>query len=296
MQELQHDRVSIQEVSNLLNKDLDLSLKILRLDQLHPIVSGNKWYKLQYHLKEALQQNKKRIITWGGAWSNHIVATAAACQSVRLQSLGIIRGERPVRLSHTLQEAEKLGMQFCFLTRENYQQRIIPVGLLSQDDWEIPEGGYSALGAQGASTIANLFQSQDFTHVICAVGTGTMMAGILNAIPPSTQVIGIPVLKGSEALRQAVKRLLVRPHENWCLLPGYEWGGYAKHPQGLLDFMNQWYQETSIPTDIVYTGKLCFAVNELVKKNYFPKNSKLLIIHSGGLQGNRSLPPNTLRF
>ncbi|MFZ9695214.1 MAG: 1-aminocyclopropane-1-carboxylate deaminase/D-cysteine desulfhydrase [Chitinophagaceae bacterium] len=296
MQELQHDRVSIQEVSLLLHNKTRLSLTILRLDQLHPIVSGNKWYKLQYHLKEAVQQNKKRIITWGGAWSNHILATAAACQLMGLQSLGIIRGEKPTNFSNTLQEAEKMGMQFCFLTRENYQQRIIPTGLLSQDDWEIPEGGYSALGAKGASTIANLFQSKDFTHIICAVGTGTMMAGILNAMPTTTQVIGIPVLKGSKALDQAVKKLLVRPNENWNLIPGYEWGGYAKHPQGLLDFMNQWYLETNIPTDIVYTGKLCFAVNDLIKKNYFPENSKLLIIHSGGLQGNRSLATNTLRF
>jgi 1-aminocyclopropane-1-carboxylate deaminase len=296
MQELQHNRVSIEEVTSLLSRNAGLSLKILRLDQLHPIISGNKWFKLQYHLQAAIQQQKKRIVTWGGAWSNHIVATAAACQLAGLQSLGIIRGERPASFSNTLQEAEKMGMQFCFLTRENYQHRKIPQDLLKQDDLEIPEGGYSPLGAQGASTIAALFQPQEFTHILCAVGTGTMMAGLINAVPNSTQVIGIPVLKGADALAKAVKQLLLRTQKNWSMIPDYEWGGYAKHPQGLLDFMNQWYKETSIPTDIVYTGKLCFAVNELIKKNYFAANSKLLIIHSGGLQGNRSLAPNRLLF
>jgi 1-aminocyclopropane-1-carboxylate deaminase len=296
MQELQHNRVSIQEVSSLRVNDKNLFLKILRLDQLHPIVSGNKWYKLQHHLQEAIQQQKKRIVTWGGAWSNHIVATAAASQLAGLQSLGIIRGEKPTNFSNTLQEAEKMGMQFIFLTRENYQLRKIPQGLLTQDDWEIPEGGYSPLGAQGASTIVTLFPPQDFTHIICAVGTGTMMAGIINTVPTSTQVIGIPVLKGTDALTLSVKQLLTTSHNNWCLLPGYEWGGYAKHPQALLNFMNQWYLTTNIPTDIVYTAKVCFAVNELMNKNYFPENSKLLIIHSGGLQGNRSLAANTLLF
>jgi 1-aminocyclopropane-1-carboxylate deaminase/D-cysteine desulfhydrase-like pyridoxal-dependent ACC family enzyme len=296
MQELQHDRVSIEEVSFPLSDKKNISLKILRLDQLHPVVSGNKWYKLQYHLQEALHQHKKRIVTWGGAWSNHIVATAAASQLAGLQSLGIIRGEKPSSLSNTLQESEKMGMQFIFLTRENYQLRKIPQGLLTKDDWEIPEGGYSPLGAQGASTITTLFKPQDFTHILCAVGTGTMLAGIINALPTSTQVIGIPVLKGSDALTQAVKQLLLRPQENWSMIPGYEWGGYAKHPQGLLDFMNQWYLTHKIPTDIVYTGKECFAVHELIEKNYFPENSKLLLIHSGGLQGNRSLAANTLLF
>jgi 1-aminocyclopropane-1-carboxylate deaminase len=296
MQELQHDRVSIQEVSYLWIDKKNISLKILRLDQLHAVVSGNKWYKLQYHLKEAIQQNKKRIVTWGGAWSNHIVATAAASQLQGLDSFGIIRGEKPASLSTTLQEAQKMGMRLFFLPRENYKQRKIPHGLVTNDDWEIPEGGYSALGAQGASTIATLFKPQEFTHVICAVGTGTMMAGIINAVPTCTQVIGIPILKGTDALTEAVKQLLTRPHKNWSLIPGYEWGGYAKHPQGLLEFMNKWYQETRIPTDIVYTGKLCFAVQELIQKNYFPEHSKLLMIHSGGLQGNQSLAANTLLF
>lgn len=296
MQELQHDRVKIEKINSSFLGNQLLSIKILRLDQLHPIVSGNKWYKLQYHLKEAIQQQKKRIVTWGGAWSNHIVATAAACRSFQLQSLGIIRGEKLSILSETLQQAEKLGMQLYFTTREEYRHRILPNGLIEEDDWEIPEGGYSALGAQGASDIAHLFSAEEFTHVICAVGTGTMIAGIINAVSPSTKVIGIPVLMGSDALSTSIKQLVVTQNNNWCLIPGYEWGGYAKHPQALLDFMNKWYQHTGIPTDIVYTGKLCFAVNELAGKNFFPEESKIMIIHSGGLLGNRSLSQHTLLF
>lgn len=293
---LQHDQVAIEEISSPHSRLLNISLKVLRLDRLHPVISGNKWYKLQFHLTAALQQKKKRIVTWGGAWSNHIVATAAAAQSLQLPSLGIIRGEKPNVLSHTLREAESFGMQFYFISRENYRQRNIGSEILTAEDWEIPEGGYSQLGAQGAARIVDLFSPQYFTHILCAVGTGTMIAGIIQAVPPSTKIIGIPVLHGTEALSDAINNLLPATYDNWSLISGYEWGGYAKHPKGLLDFMNQWYQQTAIPTDIVYTSKLCYAVNDLVTGNFFPAGSKILIIHSGGLQGNRSLPPDTLCF
>lgn len=296
MKGLQHDQVTIEEIASPTSNLLNISLHVLRLDLLHPIIAGNKWYKLQFHLSAALQQKKKRIVTWGGAWSNHIVATAAAAQSLQLSSLGIIRGEKPTVLSHTLQEAASFGMQFQFISRENYRQRNFDPELLTAEDWEIPEGGYSQLGAQGASRIVELFTPHHFTHILCAVGTGTMMAGIIQAAPPSTTIIGIPVLHGPEALTHAIKSLLPATHSNWRLVSGFEWGGYAKHPEGLLDFMNQWYQLTGIPTDIVYTSKLCYAVNDLMAGNFFPSGSKVLIIHSGGLQGNRSLPPDTLHF
>jgi 1-aminocyclopropane-1-carboxylate deaminase len=293
---LQHDRVTMEEISSPIAKLQNISLNILRLDRLHPIISGNKWYKLQFHLSAATQQKKKRIVTWGGAWSNHIVATAAAAQSLQLASLGIIRGEKPTVLSHTLREAECYGMQFHFISRDNYRQRAIHSKIIKEEDWEIPEGGYSQLGAQGAAGIMELFTPLHFTHIVCAVGTGTMIAGIIQASPLSTKVIGIPVLHGTEALTTAIKNLLPASYDNWSLVPGFEWGGYAKHPEGLLDFMNQWYQQTGIPTDIVYTGKLCYAVDQLIATNYFPVGSKVLMIHSGGLQGNRSLAPHTLQF
>lgn len=296
MQELQHDLVSLEEIVSPTRWPSTISTRILRLDKIHPIISGNKWYKLQFHLSEAMRLHKKRIVTWGGAWSNHLLATAAACHSLSLACLGIIRGDRPEILSLTLKEAEKLGMQLHFISREEYRQQRVSTELITPDDWEIPEGGYSELGVRGASTIAGLFEPNDFTHIICAVGTGTMMAGIINAVPSSLRVIGIPVLKGSEALEQAIKKMLRTDHENWELIPGFEWGGYAKHPQGLLDFMNQWYQETRILTDIVYTSKLCYAVNNLMAGNFFPPESKILIIHSGGLQGNRSLAKGALFF
>lgn len=293
---LQHDQVTIEQVPSPTSRLLNISLNILRLDRLHPVISGNKWFKLQFHLTAALQQEKKRIVTWGGAWSNHIVATAAAAQSLHLSSLGIIRGEKPTILSHTLQEAANFGMQFHFISREKYRQRNFSLEILTAEDWEIPEGGYSQLGAQGASCIMEMCASHHFTHILCAVGTGTMAAGIIQSASSSTKIIGIPVLQGAEALTHAIKILLPTTFNNWSLVPGFEWGGYAKHPKGLLDFMNQWYQQTGIPTDIVYTSKLCYAANELMSQNFFPAGSKILIIHSGGLQGNRSLPQNTLYF
>jgi len=277
----------------------DITLDVLRLDKIDPVISGNKWFKLKYYLEEALQQNKKRVLTFGGAWSNHIAATACAVKRTGLDSIGIIRGEKPAVLSHTLIEAANQGMQLVFVSRQLYNQKNNPAfieRLLQEFDhpFIIAEGGEGKTGIKGASEILGLTDVSYYTHILCAVGTGTMLLGIIAGSLPHQQIIGVPVLKGFENWlpagidEQTIKRIKIEP--------GYHMGGYAKKNNELLDFMNQFYSETSIPLDFVYTGKLFFSAIDLIKKNYFPKQARLLVIHSGGLQGNESLESGLLDF
>jgi 1-aminocyclopropane-1-carboxylate deaminase/D-cysteine desulfhydrase-like pyridoxal-dependent ACC family enzyme len=288
------DLITIDPVIRPIFKEKDILVYVLRLDKCDPVVSGNKWFKLRFYLEEAIKSNKKTIVTYGGPWSNHLVATAAASKKMGLKSLGYVRGEKPALFSHTLNSALSLGMELQFLSRDAYatQRRKVE---LQPTNYVIPEGGYGMLGAKGASTITDLFNEEDFTHVLAAVGTGTMLAGIANALK-NTTLIGIPVLKGKEALEKEVSSLLMQVSCPWSMLEGFEWGGYAKHPAQLLEYMNQLYNSTKIPTDIVYTSKLFYAVEQLATNNFFKKGSRLLLIHSGGLQGNQSLEKGALCF
>jgi len=288
------DLITIDPVIRPIFKQKDILVYVLRLDKCDPVVSGNKWFKLRFYLEEAIKSNKKTIVTYGGPWSNHLVATAAASKKMGLKSLGYVRGEKPALFSHTLNSALSLGMELQFLSRDAYatQRRKVE---LQPTNYVIPEGGYGMLGAKGASTITDLFNEEDFTHVLAAVGTGTMLAGIANALK-NTTLIGITVLKGKEALEKEVSSLLTQVSCPWSMLEGFEWGGYAKHPAQLLEYMNQLYNSTKIPTDIVYTSKLFYAVEQLATNNFFKKGSRLLLIHSGGLQGNESLEKGALCF
>jgi 1-aminocyclopropane-1-carboxylate deaminase len=288
------DLITIDPVIRPIFKEKDILVYVLRLDKCDPVVSGNKWFKLRFYLEEAIKSNKKTIVTYGGPWSNHLVATAAASKKMGLKSLGYVRGEKPALFSHTLNSALSLGMELQFLSRDAYatQRRKVE---LQTTNYVIPEGGYGMMGAKGASTITDLFNEEDFTHVLAAVGTGTMLAGIANALK-NTTLIGIPVLKGKEALEKEVSSLLMQVSCPWSMLEGFEWGGYAKHPAQLLEYMNQLYNSTKIPTDIVYTSKLFYAVEQLATNNFFKKGSRLLLIHSGGLQGNESLEKGALCF
>lgn len=276
-----------------------LQADVLRLDLLHPVVSGNKWFKLRYYLEDALAQQKTTIVSFGGAYSNHIVATAFACKNAGLRSVGIIRGEAPAVLSHTLQAANEYGMELIFVSREAYRNKAQLQQELDRTGWYwVGEGGYGIMGAEGAATLLGTTDFNLYTHIICATGTGTMMAGCIKACLPHQQVIGISVLKGHDSLQQEIEALLTtgERNKNYRFLHQYHFGGYAKHPQELIGFMNQLYRQEAIPTDMVYTGKLFFAVSDLIRKNFFHPESRLLLIHSGGLQGNLSLPEGTLIY
>ncbi len=275
--------------------DRNIKLAVLRLDKIHPVISGNKWFKLQYYLKEAKEQHKKKIVTFGGAWSNHIVATAAACQINGLLSAGIIRGEVPRHPSQTLTQARDLGMQLHFISREDYREKKVPVELQHDDSYFIGEGGYGENGVKGAAEILN-FSKAEFSHCCCAAGTGTMMSGLIRSTSLHQKVIGVSVLKNNRDLETNVQSLVVNERKEWQIMHDYSFGGYAKHTPALIAFMNQFYNQTNIPSDFVYTGKLFFAVSDLINNNFFPVGSKLLLVHSGGLQGNDSLPKGTLIY
>jgi 1-aminocyclopropane-1-carboxylate deaminase len=286
MHNISLEAITIDSPPSLVFADKGISMSVLRLDKIHPLVSGNKWFKLKYYIEDAIRQGKKNIITFGGAYSNHIIATAAACHIYGLSSTGIIRGEETTALSPTLQQARELGMQLVFVSREQYSRKEIPAPYNS-NDYLVQEGGYGIPGAKGAADIGS-YIDPSFTHIACAVGTGTMMAGLINASLPSQSVIGISSMKNNTALEEAVHTLL-KEEKTFRIFHDYHFGGYAKHNKQLLQFMNEFYSKTGIPTDFVYTAKLFYGVTDLIHKNFFPAGSKILLVHSGGLQGNRGL-------
>lgn len=274
----------------------NIRIDMLRTDLIHPVVSGNKWFKLQYYLTAAREQGIRHLVTFGGAWSNHIHASAAAAALYDFSITGIIRGEQAPLLSPTLQDALSMGMELRFISRTAYRNKELPAELNNRNFLLIPEGGYGTAGARGAALLTDYCTAHAYTHICCAVGTGTMMAGLMNQSGPMQQVIGISSQKNNLNLEKAVTALLKNPQQQPLLLHDYHFGGYASHTPELIRFMNLFYEQTGIPTDIVYTGKLCFAVTALLEKNYFPPGSNILLIHSGGLQGNRSLQKGTLIF
>lgn len=286
--------VDILTVPLLIEKGVEIS--VLRLDKIHPLISGNKWFKLRYYLEEAKQQNKKTIVTFGGAWSNHILATAAACKMNGFNSIGIIRGEKPANLSPTLLQSQEEGMQLFFTNREQYSQKKIPAELNTAKNYFINEGGYGVNGSKGAATILDHCHKESFDKIGCACGTGTMVAGLINAAQPMQEVIGISVLKNNTALHEKVQSLLQNENRNFQFIHDYHFGGYAKYKSELIDFMNMFYQQTGIPSDFVYTGKLFYAFYQLVKNNSFQPGCRILLIHSGGLTGNSSLEKGMLIF
>ena len=275
----------------------NISIDVLRLDTIHPIVSGNKWFKLKYYIEDCKQQEKNSIATFGGAYSNHIVATAFACKEAKIKSIGIIRGEANNFLSHTLQDAKNYGMELHFVSRNNFNEKETIKNKFDKNIYWINEGGYGILGAKGAATILQTAPTENYTHILCACGTGTMLAGIVKDAQPHQKIWGISVFKNNHSLEQEIKNILPNYKQNsFSILHQYHFGGYAKHPLTLINWMNELYQKENLPTDIIYTSKLLFAVKDLCCNNTFSSTDKLLIIHSGGLQGNLSLAPNTLRF
>lgn len=275
----------------------EIPLSVLRTDLIHPVISGNKWFKLRFYLDEAVKKGYKTIGSFGGAYSNHIVALAAAAKMSGLASIGIIRGEADD--SPTLQEARELGMKIKAVSRESFKDReeIIQSFPKQNEIYWVEEGGYGMQGARGAATILSAMDCSGFTHILCACGTGTMAAGLIMGAADHQKIIGISVLKNNTALEKSIAGLLPDAlHRKIHCIHDYHFGGYAKHPVQLLDYMNDFYQRTHIPSDIVYTSKLFYAAEDLIQKGYFEETANILLIHSGGLQGNRSLSKNTLCF
>lgn len=288
--ELDIHKAVVQPLHDKRFEDLHIQLNVLRLDLIHPIVSGNKWFKLKYYLQQAAQNNYTTIATFGGAFSNHILATAYACNKQSTKCVGYICGEEPIHYSNTLLDAKALNMQLEFLSRKDYATK--KAGIQSHDDvFIIPEGGYGYTGAKGAAEILrHISNLSTYDYIICAAGTGTMLAGIANASLLHQQCIGISVMKNNFSLENEMLLLVNDQAKNRVtILHDYHFGGYAKHTNGLIDFMNTIWKTHHLPLDFVYTAKALYAVYHLAEKKYFHPGSHIAFIHSGGLQGNRSL-------
>lgn len=295
---LYFDRIFTQTLAaDWLNKN-EIIFDVLRLDTIHPVISGNKWFKLKYYLQAAQDKGFSSIATFGGAWSNHLIATAYACKLYGLKCMGIIRGEEPKKLSFTLQKAKGYGMELFFVSRSQYKEPQKIQESFNNLYW-IPEGGYGMAGVEGASEILSFVRLvEKYSHIICAVGTGTMMTGLIKAINHPQQVIGISTMKGNFSLHEKITELLNEEErkKSFHIEHNFNFGGYGKYNDGLIQFIKEtWYQH-NFPTDIVYTSKTFFAAKQLIINHTIPKGSNVLMIHSGGLQGNLSLPHNTLPF
>ncbi|PBQ31710.1 1-aminocyclopropane-1-carboxylate deaminase [Sphingobacteriaceae bacterium] len=300
--------ISYNPIIQTLTVDSTLHLDVLRLDVLHEHISGNKWFKLKRNLDEARVKKLETILTFGGAFSNHIAATAAACKELKFKSIGIIRGEEKDICNPTLKQARENGMQLHFVSRELYAQKEeLFFQKYVEDNFGdchiIPEGGNNVQGLLGCKEI--LKAEWHYDYIFCACGTGTTFAGILSSKKPGQVVVGISVLKGENKMTKDVERLLrssevlsnkrIRGNEileknildEDCILNTYAFKGYAKYEQHLADFKTMFESVNNFKLDHVYTTKLFFAVFDLLAKEKLRQNSKVLLIHSGGLQGNK---------
>lgn len=294
--------IEMNKVENELFSEKGIELHIYRFDEIHPIVSGNKLFKLNFFLEECIQSNHKKILTFGGAYSNHLIATAFVCNKYGLRSIGIVRGEKPLKLSHTLEQCKLFGMQLEFVPREIYANKNdtdfidklkSQFGMFTL----VPEGGFHPLGAKGAALMLD-FIEKDATHICAATGTATTIAGLLLASKKDQHIIAVNVLKGITDTHQQVSFLTEnkKPEGDLIIMNDYHFGGYAKYTSELIDFMNNIYNRYQIPLDFVYTGKMLFAIFDQIKKGIIPKGSKIACLHTGGLQGNLSLPKGAIIF
>lgn len=280
-----------------------VTVSVLRLDKIHAIVSGNKLFKLHYFLQNALAAKHKSILTFGGAYSNHLVATAYACKELSIKSIGVVRGEMPAQLSVTLQQCINFGMQLKFISREEYakKENVDFIAQLLHEFGEsiiIPEGGYNALGAKGASLIMKMINQNNYSHIATAVGTATTLAGLLLTAKNDQTIIGVPVLKGMEDINDRVN-FLTENHSLQAplqILDKYHFDGYAKHTPELIQFMNECWCKYALPLDFVYTAKMMYAIIDSIKNGHFKPGSNILCLHTGGLQGNNSLMAETLLY
>jgi 1-aminocyclopropane-1-carboxylate deaminase len=255
----------------------------------HPFISGNKWWKLKYNLEAATKLGHKTILTFGGAYSNHIYAAAAACRELELKSIGIIRGEKTLPLNRTLSFAKECGMELHYVSREAYRTKNEDSFLQNLKDqfgdfYLIPEGGTNELAVEGVMEFAqSLAKEVEFDYLSLPVGTGGTMAGMIEGTDESKKILGFVSLKSGEFLEHEIYSYTKR--KNFNLLHDYHFGGYAKMNSTLIEFIHEFEQAHNIQLDPVYTAKMMFGVFDLTEKKCFKRNSTILILHTGGLQG-----------
>jgi 1-aminocyclopropane-1-carboxylate deaminase len=274
-------------------KEKGIRLYLKREDTIHPFISGNKYRKLKYNLLEAKKQGKETLLTFGGAFSNHIAAAAYAGHEQGIKTIGVIRGEELTdkwQSNPTLKLAHKHGMQFHFVTRSAYRLKndtsfIEDLKEKVGDFYLLPEGGTNDLAVKGCTEILTDADAP-FDYICSAVGTGGTLAGLINAAQPHQTVLGFPALKG-DFLTEEIRTFV--HNDRWRLITDYHFGGYAKVDQQLVSFINLFKQKTGIPLDPIYTGKMLFGIFDLVKQDVFEPGTQILAIHTGGFQGIKGM-------
>ena len=292
-------KVQIQRVETRLFKQAGVELLVRRDDAIDTALSGNKFYKLFFNLQVAREQGAKQLLSYGGAYSNHLHALAAAGNRFGFNTLGVVRGERPAQLSATLSDAEAWGMKLVFISRDDYRRKM-DFNLINElqakygEFYLIPEGGANLAGARGMQVLGRALELQlngDYTAVCLACGTGTSLAGLAAGIHHTKPALGFSVLKGQGSLGRDIAALYGQLQNNtaaanWRLISGFHAGGYAKkHPEFLARFWQGFERETGILLDPVYTLKMFWGIDSLVQQGYWPRGSRIIAIHSGGLQG-----------
>lgn len=279
-----------QQIYSSLFQKKGITLFIKRIDKNHKYISGNKLYKLKYNISRAKKEGYNTLLTFGGAYSNHIVATSCIAHENNLNSIGIIRGDKKRILNSTLKFAKEQGMKLYYVGRKEYRMKgnvqfIDDLRNKFGDFYLIPEGGTNILGIKGAQEILDSRDTHDYLCV--PVGTGGTISGIVNSSDVLQKVLGFNCVKGEGSLYPDISSFTNK--NNWRLIDDYLFGGYAKTRKNLLDFINQFHIQYNIGLDVVYTSKMMFGVLDLIKKNYFKRNSSILAIHTGGLQGNKGM-------
>ena len=270
-----------------------ITLYVYRLDMNHVHISGNKIFKLHYNMLDAVKQGKRTILTYGGAFSNHIAATAATGKEQNFRTIGIIRGEEYEELNPTLKFAKSCGMELHYVPRTLYKNRLelqmyVKEKFGTREYYEIPEGGANLSGVLGCKEITNNIPV-DFDVICCACGTGTTLSGIILSLKEHQQAIGFQILKAEGFIEKEVGHWLKKSgsnQQNWSINEDHHFGGYAKINNELSDFIRAFEKENTIPLDYIYTGKMMFGIYEMIQKGEITKGQTVIALHTGGLQGN----------
>lgn len=278
-----------QLVDHPLLAEKQVSLVFKREDLLHPFISGNKYRKLKYNLLAAKAENEHTILTFGGAYSNHIAATAYAAKEKGFKAVGVIRGEElesSWQMNTTLKRAYEDGMRFKFVTRSDYREKenhVFIEDLRKEfgDFYLVPEGGTNELAIKGCEEIITP-EDKEYDIICSSVGTGGTVSGLIKSSFSHQKVLGFSALKG-DFLKDEIEKLVDNKH--WQLLTDYHFGGYAKISEELIHFINAFKEKTNIPLDAIYTGKMIFGLFDMVKRDTFAAGTKIMAIHTGGLQG-----------
>ena len=266
-----------------------VQLDVLREDLNHPLIQGNKFRKLKYNLVEAQKLNLDTLLTFGGAYSNHIHATAAAAKAFGFKSIGVIRGEELANkeLNPSLKDAQAMGMELKFISRSEYRdvtqnQNYHHLQERFPKTYILPEGGSNELAVKGCEEILD-DRTSIYDFICVPMGTAGTISGIIRSAEPHQKILGFPALKGADFLKASIESYT--NHTHYEIINAYHFGGYAKFTDVLIKFVNNFSAETKIPLEPIYTGKMFYGILDLIENDYFPENSKILAIHTGGLQG-----------